>query len=187
MVCIVVGASIKLALLPLGAWLPNAYTFAPSAVTAFLAATATKVSFYVLARFVYRIFGPELAFERFHLDSVLMPLALMSMFLGAGLAVFERDVKRLLAYSSLSQIGYMVLGLSLVSVTGLAGGIVHLFNHALMKSGLFLVMACVVIRVGSTRLSGMRGLGQRMPLTAATFVAGWFGDDRCAADRWFRQ
>ena len=172
LVCILIGTSIKLALLPLGAWLPNAYTFAPSAVTAFLAATATKVAFYVMARFVYRIFGADLVFERFHIDSVLMPLALIAMFLGAALAVFERDVKRLLAYSSLSQIGYMVLGLSLASVTGLTGGIVHLFNHALMKSGLFLVMACAAYRVGSTRLSALRGLGKRMPLTAATFVAG---------------
>lgn len=172
LVCILVGTSIKLALLPLGAWLPNAYTFAPSAVTAYLAATATKVAFYVMARFLFRVFGVELAFERFNIDAVLMLLALLSMFLGAALAIFERDVKRLLAYSSLSQIGYMVLGLSLAGVTGLTGGIVHLFNHALMKSGLFLVIACIVLRVGSSRLSGMKGLGRRMPLTAATFVAG---------------
>ena len=170
--CILVGTSIKLALLPLGAWLPNAYTFAPSAVTAFLAATATKVAYYVMARFLFRVFGADLVFGRFHIDSVLMPLALIAMFLGAALAVFERDVKRLLAYSSLSQIGYMVLGLSFATVTGLTSGIVHLFNHALIKSGLFLVMACAALKVGSTRVTALRGLGRRMPITAAMFVAG---------------
>lgn len=170
--CVVTGASIKLALLPLGAWLPNAYTFAPSVVTAFLAATATKVAFFVLVRFLFRVYGADVAFGRFHLDAVLLPLALGSMFLGALLAVFERDVKRLLAFSSLSQIGYMVLGLSLVSVTGLTGGVVHLFNHALMKSGLFLAVACVVARQGSSNLDSFRGLGRRMPFTMGAFVVG---------------
>jgi multicomponent Na+:H+ antiporter subunit D len=85
-------------------------------------------------------------------------------------AIFQDDIKRMLAYSSVAQIGYMVLGMSLVSVTGLTGGIVHLFNHALMKSGLFLVMACVLLRTGSTRLEAFRGLGRRMPVTMAAFV-----------------
>lgn len=170
MACIVVGASIKLALLPLGAWLPNAYMFAPSVVTAFLAATATKVAYYVLVRFLFRVFGADLAFGRLNLDQIFLPLAIFSMFLASILAILESDVKRLLAYSSLSQIGYMVLGLSLASVHGLTGGIVHLWNHALMKSGLFLVMACVALRLGSTRLDAMRGIGRRMPFTMAAFV-----------------
>lgn len=170
--CVVVGSSIKLALFPLGIWLPNAYTFAPAEVTAFLAATATKVAFYVLARFVYRIFGPELAFEQLHLDAVLLPLALIAMFVASLVAVFQRDVKRMLAYSSLAQVGYMVLGLSLVSKDGLAGGIVHLFNHALTKSAMFLALACVVLRLGSTRLDDLAGLGRKMPWTMAAFTVG---------------
>ncbi|MBD3852735.1 MAG: monovalent cation/H+ antiporter subunit D family protein, partial [Acidobacteria bacterium] len=72
--------------------------------------------------------------------------------------------------SSVAQIGYMVLGLSLASVSGLTGGLVHLFNHAIMKSGLFLVMAAVVLRMGSTRLDAFAGLGRRMPFTMAAFV-----------------
>lgn len=170
--CIVTGASIKLALFPLGIWLPDAYTLAPAMVTAFIAATATKVAYYVLARFVFRIFGPDLAFGELHLDALLLPLALAAIFLFSTVAIFERDVKRLLAYSSLAQIGYMVLGLSLVSVAGLTGGIVHLFNHALMKSGLFLALACVMVRLGSTHLDDLRGLGRRMPWTMAAFVVG---------------
>ena len=170
--CIVTGTGIKLALLPLGSWLPNAYTFAPAAVTAFLAATATKVAYYVLARFVFRVFGAATVFDTLHLDRLLLALALFSMFVGSILAIYEADVKRLLAYSSLAQIGYMVLGLSFASVSGLTGGIVHLFNHALMKSGLFLVIACVGLRLGSTRLEAMGGIGRRMPFTMAAFVVG---------------
>ena len=139
-------------------------------VTAFLAATATKVAYYVLVRFVFSVFGVELAFTNLHLDAVLMPLAIAAMFVGSLVAIFQDNVKRMLAYSSIAQIGYMVLGLSLYSVSGLTGGLVHLFNHALMKSGLFLVMAAVLLRVGSNRIEAFAGLGRRMPLTMAAFV-----------------
>jgi len=170
--CIVVGTSIKLALFPLHIWLPNAYTFAPAIVTAFLAATATKVAYYVLVRFVFSVFGADLAFTQMRLDAVLMPLAILAMFGASTVAIFQRDIKRMLAYSSAAQIGYMVLGLSFASTDGLTGGIVHLFNHALMKSGLFLALACVALRLGSTKLDDMRGLGRRMPLTMMAFVFG---------------
>jgi multicomponent Na+:H+ antiporter subunit D len=169
--CIGIGTGIKLAVFPLHIWLPNAYTYAPAIVTAFLAATATKVAYYVLVRFIFSVFGADLAFG-LRLDAVLMPLALAAMFAGSTVAIFQDDIKRMLAYSSVAQIGYMVLGLSLASVSGLTGGLVHLFNHALMKCGLFLVMAAVVLRVGSTRLEAFAGLGRKMPLTMAAFVVG---------------
>lgn len=170
--CIGVGTSIKLALFPLHIWLPNAYTYAPGMVTAFLAATATKVAYYVLVRLLFGVFGVNLAFGDLRIDAVLLPLALAAMFAGSIVAIYQEDVKRMLAYSSVAQIGYMVLGLSFASVAGLTGGIVHLFNHALMKSGLFLVLVCVLLKVGSTKLEDMRGLGRRMPLTMAAFVVG---------------
>lgn len=178
LVCIVVGSCIKLALVPLHGWLPDAYTFAPSVVTAFLAATATKVAFYVLARFLFSVFGVGTSIERFHIEWVLLPLALVAMVYGAAAAIFENDVKRMLAFSSLSQIGYMVVGLSLVTKSGVTGGIVHLVNHGLMKSGLFLAVACMVLRfpgarrLGSTHLSHLKGLGRTMPWTSAAFLVG---------------
>ncbi len=170
--CVGIGTAIKLALFPLHIWLPNAYTYAPAIVTAFLAATATKVAYYVLVRFIFSIFGAPLAFGELRLEAVLMPLAIAAMFAGSIVAIFQDDLKRMLAYSSVAQIGYMVLGLSLASVSGLTGGLVHLFNHAVMKCGLFLVMAAVLLRVGSTRLEAFAGLGRRMPLTMAAFVVG---------------
>jgi multicomponent Na+:H+ antiporter subunit D len=170
--CISVGAGIKLALFPLHIWLPNAYTYAPALVTAFLAATATKVAFYVLVRFVYTIFRANVAFEVSRLDAVFVPVAIAAMFAGSLVAIYQDDIKRMLAYSSVAQIGYMVLGVSLHNEHGLTGGLVHVFNHAIMKCGLFLVLTAVLLRVGSTRLAAFAGLGRRMPLTFAAFVVG---------------
>jgi len=95
-----VGISLKMALFPLHMWLPNAYTFAPSVVTAFLAATATKVSVYVLLRFVFTIFGADFAFTKMPLDTGLMVLSLVGIVAASTAAIFQTNVKRLLAYSS---------------------------------------------------------------------------------------
>ncbi len=167
-----VGISLKLAVFPLHQWLPNAYTYAPSTVTAFVAATFTKVSFYVLLRVIFTLFGADLAFLDLHFDKVLLVLGLLGVFTGSLVAIYQENIKRMLAYSSVAQIGYMIIGISFYSVNGLTGGIVHLFNHALMKGGLFMVMGCILLRLGSVQLSDMRGLGRRMPLTMAAFVVG---------------
>ena len=169
---LVVGSSIKLAVFPLHQWLPNAYTHAPSMVSAFLASTATKVSYYVLARVLFGVFGAAFVFGTVKLQWLLLPASIAAMFIGSLAAIWQTDVKRLLAYSSIAQVGYMTLGLSLDSVTGLAGGLVHLFNHALTKGGLFLVVACVTWRVGSSQLQDFAGLGRRMPMTLLAFAIG---------------
>ena len=169
---IVIGVGLKAAVFPLHMWLPNAYSHAPSAVTAFLAATATKVSVYVLIRLIFTVFGPGFSYADIGLAAVLPPLAVAGMLIASTVAIFQTDVKRLLAYSSVAQIGYMVLGIGFASVTGLTAGIVHLFNHALIKGGLFLALGCVLLRVGSARVSALAGLGKRMPLTMAAFVVG---------------
>ncbi|MFQ5784451.1 MAG: monovalent cation/H+ antiporter subunit D family protein [Alphaproteobacteria bacterium] len=170
---IVIGAGLKLALFPLHLWLPNAYTYAPSVVSAFLAATATKVGVYVLLRFVFTIFGARFAFEAMPLGEILMVFALVAAFVGSLVAIFQANLKRMLAYSSVAQIGYMALGISFANVNGLIGGIVHLFNHAAMKGALFLALACVFYRTGSVDIEAVRGLGRRMPYTmAAVVVAG---------------
>jgi len=170
-----VGASIKLALFPLHHWLPNAYAYAPSVVSAFLSATATKVSFYVLVRVVFTIFGVGLAAQTERLEDALLVLALSAVVGGSAVAIVQTDVKRLLAYSSIAQIGYFVLGFSLGNETAMTGGLIHLFNHALTKGGLFMALGCVAWRCGFARLDDMRGLGKRMPLTMLAFVVGGIG------------
>jgi multicomponent Na+:H+ antiporter subunit D len=167
-----VGITLKLALFPLHLWLPNAYAYAPSAVTAFIAATATKVAVYLLLRFFFTIFGAAFSFDTMQLDRILMPLALVAILSMSLVAVYQRNVKQLLAYSSVAQIGYMVLGISFASVLGVSAGILHLFNHALIKGALFMALGCVMYRVGSVRLDSMAGLGRAMPWTMAAFVVG---------------
>ena len=169
---LLVGSAIKLAVFPVHQWLPNAYTFAPSKVSAFLSATATKVTYYVLLRVCFGLFGAAFVFDTMHLDMLLMPVALLAMFVGSLAAINQTNIKRLLAYSSVAQIGYMVLGLSLYNELALTGGIVHLFNHAIMKCGLFLVVGCIVFRLGTTQIHEMKGLARRMPLTFAALVIG---------------
>ena len=170
-----VGISLKMALFPLHVWLPNAYAYAPSVVTAFLAATATKVSVYIFLRFVFSVFGSEFVFGARALDAILMPLSIAGIFVASTVAIFQTDIKRMLAYSSVAQIGYMTLGISFASVTGLTAGIVHLFNHALMKGGLFMAMGCIMFSLHSVQLEDMRGLGRRMPLTMMAWVIGGLG------------
>ena len=167
-----VGASLKLALFPLHLWLPNAYTYAPSAVSAFLAATATKVAVYVMLRFFFTIFGVEFSFGAMPVGSIFLILALIAMLVASTVALFQEDIKRMLAYSSVAQIGYIILGISLVSVTGLTAGIIHLFNHALMKGALFMAMGCIFYRLGSVHIRDLDGIARHMPWTMAAFVVG---------------
>lgn len=167
-----VGASIKLALFPLHQWLPNAYTYAPSAVSALLAATATKVSYYILVRIVFTIFGVAFVFDQLKMHYILVPVSLIAMFSGSIAAIYQTDIKRLLAYSSIAQIGYMALGMSMHNLDGLTGGLVHLFNHAVMKGGLFLAVACITWRLNSSKISDMKGLGRQMPITGMAIVIG---------------
>jgi multicomponent Na+:H+ antiporter subunit D len=154
---IVTGIGLKLALFPMHLWLPNAYAFAPSAVTVFLAATATKAAVYLLLRFLFTVFGTGYAILEQTLTWLLLPLAVVAMFAASLVAIFQVDIKRMLAYSSIAQIGYMVLGLSLGSVTGLSATLIHLFNHALMKGALFMALGCVVLRLGSATIAVAAG------------------------------
>ena len=167
---ILVGVSIKLALFPLHMWLPPAYTHAPSAVSAFLASTATKVAVYVMVRFIFTIYGAEYVFYSMGMDIILMILAIIAIFKCSFMATVQSNIKTVLAYSSVAQIGYMILGISLVSSTGLMAGLLHIFNHALMKGALFMAVGAVLLRTGSVDLKAFRGLGRQMPFTMAAFT-----------------
>jgi multicomponent Na+:H+ antiporter subunit D len=169
-----VGISLKLALFPLHVWLPNAYAYAPSMATVFLAATATKVAVYLLLRYFYTVFGASIIFQDLPVSNIFLVLSLAAMFGASIVAVFQDDVKRMLAYSSVGQIGYITLGIAIANLTGLTGGIVHLFNHALMKAALFMAIGAVFYRIGSVKLDDLAGIGKRMPITMAAFVIAGF-------------
>ncbi len=165
-----VGISLKLALFPLHVWLPNAYAYAPSFATAFLAATATKVAIYLFLRIAFSVYGVAIDFGSLHLSTVLYPLSIAAMFIASILAVYEQNLKRMLAYSSVAQIGYITLGIAIANKAGLTGAIVHLFNHALIKGGLFLALGAIFYRAGTMKLDDLGGIGRTMPLTFAAFV-----------------
>ncbi len=167
---IVVGAAIKFALFPLHFWMPNAYTYAPSLVSAFFGATATKVGAYILIRFIFTVFGAHFAFGDMHLAWVLIPVAIAGAFTASLVACWQSDLKRMLAFSSVAQVGYIGLGIGLGNQDGLVAAIVHVFNHGLMKGALFLVMACVILRLGRADMTTFQGLGRRMPVVMAVFV-----------------
>ena len=166
---IMVGFALKLALFPLHLWLPNAYTYAPTVVTVFLAATATKVAVYVMLRVVFTVFGFSFI-ENTPADELFILLCVMGILVMSFYAIYQKDSKRLLAYSSVAQIGYMMLGIGLGSVLGVTATLVHLFNHALMKGALFMAVGALVYRVGSSRLEHFSGLGKQMPWTFAAIV-----------------
>lgn len=167
-----VGVCLKLALFPLHWWLPNAYGFAPSMVTAFLAATATKVAVYILLRFTFTVFSVDFAFSMLPLQNILLALGLGGVFFASTAAIYQVNVKQVFAYSSVAHVAYMILGLAMHNASGLVATLLHLFNHALMKGALFLALAAVMFRIGSMQLESFAGLGQRMPWTMAAFVIG---------------
>lgn len=169
---IVVGVCLKLALFPLHLWLPNAYSYAPSIVTAFLAATATKVALYLLLRFAVTVFGVDFALSSLPLEALFIGLGLAGVFVASVVAIYQVDIKRMFAYSSVAQIGYMAIGIGIGTAAALQATLLHLFNHALMKGGLFLALAGLAYRVGGCRLENFRGLGRSMPWTMAAIVVG---------------
>lgn len=169
---IVVGMGLKVAMYPLHHWLPNAYTYAPSAVATFLAATATKAAIYVLLRFMFSVFNPGFDFVDWTLYIIFVPLALIAMFAASFVAVFQSNLKRMLAFSSIAQIGYMLLGIAMLNATGLSATIVHLVNHGVSKAALFMGVGAMVMYTGSAFLDDLNGLGRKMPLTGAAMVAG---------------
>lgn len=169
---VIVGICLKLALFPLHLWLPNAYAYAPSIVTAFLAATSTKVAVYLLIRFTFTIFGLTFSFTALPLQTLFLVLGLLGVFVASTVAIYQSNVKHLFAYSSVAQIGYMIIGYGISTTTGLMATLLHVFNHALMKSAIFLALGAVMYRVGSVQISAFKGLGRQMPFTMAAIVIG---------------
>ncbi len=165
---VLLGLALKSALFPMHQWLPNVYVQAPSAVSAFLAGAATKVAIYAMARFAFGVLG--VVYVREHAASLLQALALAAMLYGSILAVTQNSLRRILAYSSIAQIGYLVFGLGLATIDGATASFVHLVNHALIKGALFLAAGCLVYRLGQDSLTELHGLARRMPWTFALLI-----------------
>ena len=162
------GFSFKAALVPFHAWLPDAHPSAPAPVSAMLSGVLIKaIGLYVLARLAFNVFGigdSELSLLRW--------LGVASMVVGAFLAAGQKDIKRMFAYSSISQLGFMVLGLGLGTPLGIVGALYHLVNHAMFKSLLFLNAGTVEYSTGIRNMKKLGGLNRALPVTGATSLVG---------------
>jgi multicomponent Na+:H+ antiporter subunit D len=163
-VLFLMGFGLKSALVPFHAWLPDAHPAAPAPVSAMLSGVLIKaLGVYALMRIFFNIIGATPT-----LLSVLMFLGAVSMVVGVFLAIGQWDFKRLLAYHSISQIGYVILALGLGTPLGIFGGLFHLFNHSVFKSLLFLNSGAIEYSIGTRDLKHMGGLREKMPVTADT-------------------
>jgi multicomponent Na+:H+ antiporter subunit D len=162
---LVIGLAIKMGLFPFHGWLPDAYMRAPAPAAALMAPIATKAAAYVLARVVLYVVRPE----GFPVFPFLAWGGCAAILAGGILALRQVDARRLLAYSSVSQMGYIALGLGLANRSALAGAYLHVLNHALMKGALFVALAAAALQGRSMRLPAL-GLGRRMPLTGTCAI-----------------
>jgi len=164
-----IGIALKLAMYPLHLWLPNAYTYAPSVVTVFLAATATKVAIYIMLRVLFTIFPNDFLLATPTYDIFILS-GIAAIIIASIYAIYQSDIKKLLAYSSVAQIGYIALGIGFASSKGIAAALIHVFNHALMKAALFMAVGAIIYRIGSCNMKNINGLGKQMPWTFAAIV-----------------
>ena len=167
-----VGLSIKVALFPLHIWQPDAYTYAPSVVSVIIATAMAKVSVYALIRVIFSVFTIEFIDTYVGIDVALCWIAAMGIIAGSVLAIMQTNLKRMLAYSSVAQIGYIVLGIGLapMSAWGLVGAVAHILNHAIMKGCLFMAAGAFIYKLGLRDIRDFEGLGKKMPYASAAFT-----------------
>jgi multicomponent Na+:H+ antiporter subunit D len=162
------GFGLKAALVPFHAWLPDAHSSAPTPVSATLSGVFIKtLGIYAMTRIFFNLFG---ASDKFLF--VLMVLGILSMVVGALLAIIQNDIKRMFAYSSISQVGYIVFALGLGTPLAILGGLFHLFNHAVFKSLLFLTAGAIESATGTRKLNHLGGLNTKLPVTGFSALAG---------------
>ncbi len=171
---IMVGLGLKAAMFPLHGWLPSAYAHAPSLMNVFLSATATKAAVYLMVRFAFDVFPPDsIIVERFMIW-VMAPLAGVAAIVCSTQAIFQTELRRILAFSSVAQVGYMMLAIAVASGAGIAAGLLHLTAHALMKAALFMAIGGVTLSVTGLRLSDFNGAGRTAPWTMTPFAIASF-------------
>ncbi len=167
-----VGVWLKMALFPLHAWLPNAYTFAPSAASGLIAPLVTKVMIYVMIRLILTVFTPEFAFTTVMISKTIVWLAVVAIVMGGLLALKERNLKKMFTYVIVAEVGYMVGGAWLGNRAGMTGAILHIANDALMTLCVFLVASNVVYKMKGCDFKDLQGLFRKMPFTMAGFIVG---------------
>jgi multicomponent Na+:H+ antiporter subunit D len=167
LILIVAGLAVKMGLFPLHSWMAPAYSRTSAASAALMAPLVTKVAAYALIRVLLRVYGLEYLREEGHVLLLLSWAGALAMIAGAALALLQQDLRRLLAYSSVSQVGLIALGFGLANASAMTGAMLHLVNDALMKGTLFLAAALALLRFGVSKVDDLNQLRGRAPLTTA--------------------
>lgn len=172
---ILVGLWVKMAFFPLHGWLPNAYSLAPTGAALIAAPLMTKVTIYLMVRVLFSIFSVDYLFTSHQfIQNAIVWAAAVAIMCASGLALAQRDLKRMLTYIVIAEVGYMVGGIWLVNSTGLTGAVLHIVNDAVMTLCLFLAAAAIIYRLGSLNFENLQGIYRKMPITMAAFTVGAF-------------
>ncbi len=163
-----VGLGIKAAIFPFHIWLPDAHASAPSTSSAILSGIVIKIYLFVMIKVLFKVFGLRIL-DDLNISAALIAIGSLGMIFGSLFAIAQKDIKRLLGYSSIAQVGYIVLGIGLFSELGLAASVFHIFSHGMMKSALFLSVGIVVFQTKRRKIADFAGLGQQLPLSMGVF------------------
>jgi multicomponent Na+:H+ antiporter subunit D len=169
---ILIGLSIKMALFPLHGWLPDAYTYAPSAVSAAVAPLMTKVMAYVIIRVMFTVFRAEFPVTVLRVTDAMVWFGTFAILFGAVMALSQSDFKRMLSYVIIAEIGYIIGGIGVANPTALKGAIFHILNDAIMVACLFLVGSLVMYKTHGHRIDDFKGIFRNMPITAFIYTVG---------------
>ncbi len=164
---IVLGFAVKMAIFPLHMWAPTTYKEAPLPLLLLLSAAMTKTAAYGIARIAIPLFSPNLA----SYTTGLLIVSLITMYYGALAALAQKDLKMMLAYSSISQLGYLMFGYATLNLYGIEGGVFHIINHGLLMGIMFVAAGVLKMQTGTLEFSKMGGLAKKMPLTAIAFIS----------------
>lgn len=164
-----IGFGMKAGMFPLHVWLPDAHPVAPSPASALLSGIMLKTGAYGLLRVIFHVFGFEFM-QREGWTIILAVVAVITILLGSAVAITQDDLKRRLAYSSIGQMGYILLGMSILNERALIGNIFHIFSHAFMKSTLFLCAGAIILKTGKRSIKDLGGIGKQMPFTMFAFT-----------------
>jgi multicomponent Na+:H+ antiporter subunit D len=171
---LLVGIAVKMALYPAHIWLPDAYTYAPSAVSALMAPTMTKVGCYLLIRIMLYVFDPRFYTSLMPISTVLGWMAVIAMIVCSIYAIAQDDLRKMLAYSTVAQIGYIALGVALANKAGLTGSLLHILSEAFTKACFFMVAGAIMYKLEVRNISQFRNLFWKMPFTMVAFTIAVF-------------
>ncbi len=171
-IMITVGVWIKMAFFPLHAWLPNSYAFAPTTTSALLGPLVTKVMIYVMIRLTFTVFGPEYTFIELDWSDIIVWMSVLAILAGSLAALAQRDLRKMLSFLIIAEVGYMVGGVWLADSAGLIGAIYHIIADAFMTLCVFLFAGIIFVKTKDRHLSALEGQFKKMPLTMAAFLVG---------------